>query len=388
MTEKEYKNRRFILETGRREFLKTGLAAGTLLTGAGALFTSCSGITRADLPPAQSSNAAITGLDERRLSILEYASLAPSGHNSQPWVVTILAADKWIIGVDPARRLPAVDPDNREAMLSLGAFAENLSLAAGTFGFRADMQVIAESGVDQAIIEVTLKEANPVDYPLARMTRRMTVKHGHLAKEIKKEDVAALSGHMKDQLFYFPRGTEHARCIEEGAIENFRIQANRDDAQRELVKWVRLRNTDARRHRDGLTPASMEIDGLGGWFVRNFSRPADFMKDSFRRQGVQLTEELAREGGGWFIITGKGNTVADLIDTGRKFERLALMARERNIAIHPMTQYLEEQHGRQQIADNHDAGVIPRVVLRAGYLAKYPEPVSLRRPVSWFVKSA
>lgn len=376
------------MKTDRREFIKTGLAAGTLLTGAGALLTSCSAITRADLAPAPVSDAAIAGLDRRRLAILHYASLAPSGHNSQPWRVTIMEADRWIIGADPARRLPAVDPANREAMLSLGAFAENLSLAAGTFGFAADMRVIAESSLDPAIIEVTLKEARPEEYPLARITTRRTVKHGHLPGEIRKQDVAALSSHMKGRLFYFPRGTAHARCIEEGTIENFRIQANRDKAQRELVKWVRLRNADARRHRDGLTPAAMEIDGIAGWFVRNVSKPADFLKDSFRRQGIQLTEDLAREGGGWFIITSRGNTVADLIDTGRKFERLALLARERNIAIHPMTQYLEEQHGRRQIADNHAAGVIPQFVLRAGYLSRYPDPVSLRRPVSWFVQSA
>jgi hypothetical protein len=50
-----------------------------------------------------------------------------------------------------------------------------------------------------------------------------------------------------------------------------------------------------------------------------------------------------------------------------------------------MTQYLEEKEGRQQIADNHDASVIPQFVLRVGYLSKYPDPVSLRRPVKWFV---
>jgi len=63
------------------------------------------------------------------------------------------------------------------------------------------------------------------------------------------------------------------------------------------------------------------------------------------------------------------------------------MARERNIAIHPMTQFLEEKEGQKQIADNHDAKVIPPFVLRVGYLSNYPDPVSLRRPVSRFVKS-
>lgn len=375
------------MKVDRRDFLKTGLAGGALLTGAGALITSCGGVTRANLSSDQVSDEAIDSLDKRHLAILNYASLAPSGHNSQPWLVKIVETNKWIIGADPDRRLPAVDPNNREVMLSLGAFAENLFLAAGTLGLRAEMQIIAKTSFDKEIIEVTLKESKSEDYPLERITQRMTAKHGYIPNEIKKEDVTALSGQLKGRLFYYPRGTEHAQCIEEGVVENFRIQSNRDDAQQELVKWVRLSNEHADQHRDGLTTESMEIRGFSGWFVRNFSKPEDFMKASFRRQGIKLTEELATQGGGWFIITSEGNSVSDLIDTGRKFENLALMARERNIAIHPMTQYLEEKEGQKQIAENHDTNIIPQFVLRVGYLSKYPDPVSLRRPASWFVKS-
>jgi len=375
------------MEINRREFFKTGLAACTLLTGAGTLITSCNGITRANLSSAQAPDEVIVGLDQRHIAILNYASLAPSGHNSQPWLVKIVQPNKWIIGADPERRLTAVDPNNREVMLSLGAFAENLSLAAGTFGLRAEMQIIAKTSFDQEIIEVTLKESKSEDYPLERITQRMTAKHGYLSNEITKEDVTMLSGHMKGRLFYFPRGTEHAQCIEEGVVENFRNQSNRDDAQQELVKWVRLSNQDAKQHRDGLTTEGMEIRGFSGWFVRNFSRPEDFMTPNFRQQGIHLTEKSAQQGGGWFIITSEGNKVEDWIDTGRKFEHLALMARERNIGIHPMTQYLEEKEGQKQIADTHDANIIPQFVLRVGYLSKYPDPVSLRRPVGWFVKS-
>jgi len=79
--------------------------------------------------------------------------------------------------------------------------------------------------------------------------------------------------------------------------------------------------------------------------------------------------------------------MTDLIETGRRFERMALLAREHNIAIHPMTQYLEEESGVNQIAANHQASMVPQFLLRVGYLKRYPEPVSLRRPVSWFVRS-
>jgi nitroreductase len=375
------------MKLNRRSFLKKALTAGSLAAGTGTLLAACSGTRRSDLSDRPLPETTIKQLDKVGHSILYHASLAPSGHNSQPWYVRILNQNEWIIGADPDRRLNAVDPDNREVMLSIGAFAENLSLAAGTFGLKAEMVVTAKSPFDREIIKVKLKNANTVAYPLQRITQRMTAKHGYHPSEIKKEDIQALSEHLNGRLYYFPGGTAHARCIEEGAVENFRNQVQRDEAQREMVRWVRLSDKDAERHRDGLTVEGMEIRGLKGWFVRNFTNPEDFMKPAFRKQSVDQIAKLARQGGGWLVITSEGRTVADLIDCGRRFERMFLSARERNIAIQPMTQYLEEESGLKQIAAEHGQRVIPQFILRIGYLDAYPDPVSLRRPVSWFIRS-
>jgi hypothetical protein len=375
------------MKLNRRSFLKKTLAAGSLLAGAGYFIAACSGVSRNKLPGPELAEQSPHGLDKVCYTVLYYASLAPSGHNSQPWYVRVLDQNEWIIGLDPLRRLPAVDPHNREAMLSIGAFAENLTLAAGMFGLKAKMEILAADPFEQDILKVSLSQAKPVDYPLQRITGRMTVKHGYLPDEIKKDDLQMLSKPFNGRIFYFPRGTEHADCIAEGAIENFRRQSQRDDAQHELVKWLRLSNSDAEHYRDGLTVEGMEILGFKGWFVRNFVNPEDFMKPSFRKQGVDHTAELARQGGGWIVITSEGRTAADLIETGRKFESMALLARERNIALQPMTQYLEEEAGLRQIASDHQKDMIPQFVLRVGYLNHYPEPVSLRRPVSWFIES-
>ena len=106
------------------------------------------------------------GLDPALGSILHYASLAPSGHNSQPWYVRLIDDRKMIIGADPERRLPAVDPNSREMMLSLGAFVENLSLAAGDMGYEAQIELRDGSPREQEVLEVTLRKAKPVPYPL------------------------------------------------------------------------------------------------------------------------------------------------------------------------------------------------------------------------------
>lgn len=372
------------MHMNRRQFLGTTISAGlTAATGMG--FSGCGGITRADLPRSTAGPTTAAPLDERRREILRYASLAPSGHNTQPWIVRPESLNQWIIMADPERLLPAVDPENKETLLSLGAFAENLSLAAGALGLSAEIEVLASSAHDPEVMRVHLKEATPTDYPLERLEKRMTVKQGHLDRELSAADIKALSQPLGGLLHYFPRGTDHARCIAEGAVETFRRQSRRDAAQEELAAWLRLSKAAARRHRDGLTTAGMAITGLKGWFVRHFVSPSDFMKESFREQGVEQTARLASQGGGWIVISGSGRTPADIIDSGRRFERMALMARERHIALHPMTQWLEEKWGLDKLAANHSTGMIPRFVLRAGYLAGYPEPVSLRRPVDWFL---
>ena len=364
--------------------MKGTLAAGFLAAAGTPLLSSCSGVKRSDLP---ASEEPARGVDEESARILRYASLAPSGHNSQPWFIKVVGKGEWIIGGDPRRRLPAVDPDNRELLLSLGAFAENLSLAASAAGYDAAMEVIAKSPHDEEVVRVNLNKAAPGKYPLERLTLRRTVKNGFLSREIGKEDVKVLSEPHGGRLFYYPRGTDHARCIQEGTVEGYRDQTYRDDAQKELANWIRFSNKDARKHRDGLTTEGMEITGFSGWFVRQFMDQGDVMGERFRKQGLDFAAKWAAEGGGWMIITSGGHSVADLIETGRRFERTALLARERNIALHPMTQVLEEERSRREIASNHGKDVIPQFVLRVGYLDHYPAPVSLRRTVASFVRA-
>ena len=374
------------MTTDRRRFMKM-LGGCALVAGAVPLLPVSGGAARSDFRSGQRSESPVAGLDPALGHILHCASLAPSGHNSQPWYVRLIDDQKMIIGVDPERRLPAVDPNNHEAMLSLGAFVENLSLAAGDMGYEAQIEVKANNPFEQEILEVTLRKAKPVPYPLKRMTLRMTAKHGYRSRELKKDDVDALAKPLGGRLFYFPPGSEHAQCIAEGTVEAFRVQTDRDEAQQELVKWLRLSYEAAERHRDGLTTEGMEIRGLKGWYVRTFTSPEDFMKQSMRKGSVEQTAKLVGQGGGWFVITSTGESVADMIEAGRGFERMALMARERGVAVHPMTQILEEKIGRKGIASNHDAEMIPQFVLRVGYLDPYPNPVSPRRPVKWFLRS-
>jgi hypothetical protein len=131
----------------------------------------------------------------------------------------------------------------------------------------------------------------------------------------------------------------------------------------------------------------MEIKGIAGLFVRNFYDRQSVLKKSFRDQTVDIVAKKVKTCGGWLVVTSGDSTVRTLIEYGRVFENMLLRIRERMIAIHPMTQMLEEEPWKKQIAK--ELGITGEVqwILRVGYLKSYPDPVSLRMPVSWFVQA-
>ena len=365
----------------RRDFIKAGIATSALVLGASPFLTSCS----TPCPRINPTDSPVPGLDKQQAAMLHYASLAPSGHNTQPWTVSRSEKTGFTIGFDPKRTLPAVDPDNRELLLSIGTFIENLCLTAGNAGFDPEVTILSQVPTDPTVARIRLHPASPQNYPLKRLEMRRTVKSGMQSRDIKKSDVDKLSQPFDGRLFYFPTGTRHADCIAEGAIEAFRTQTWRADAQAELSRWIRFGNEECARHLDGITTAGMETGPLASWYINTFMSAEDVLSKTFREKGIDKTAAQAREGGGWFIITSTGETVADIVDTGRRFQRMSLLAREHKLAIHPMTQQLEEKKFREQIARAHETGMIPQFILRVGYLNRYPDPVSPRRPVNRFL---
>ena len=103
------------------------------------LLSDRSNLVRADLQQVDDNHRTLKP-DEQE--ILDLASLAPSGHNTQPWFVRYLAPYHWIIGNDKSKWLPAVDPNQRETILSIGAFLQNLEYAANSFGYGCDWKLL------------------------------------------------------------------------------------------------------------------------------------------------------------------------------------------------------------------------------------------------------
>jgi hypothetical protein len=275
-------------------------------------------------------------------------------------------------------------------LLSIGAFLENLAIAAEVHGYTVDLNVIAKSSLDKEIVDIRLKKGQVRDFPLERIKTRRTVRNNFLDREITADDLKYITLHherphlvevMMPHGFYFSNLSPQGKQLQEGTIEANRKQAFRDPAQEELANWIRWSNKDAEEHRNGLTPDSMEIGGIAGFYVRNFYDRKSVLSKSFRETTVDTISKQVRKCGGWLVVTSQDSRFETLIEYGRVFEEMLLRIRERKIAIHPMTQMLEESPARDAIAA--DLGLAGEIqwILRIGYMSSYPDPVSLRMPL-------
>lgn len=314
--------------------------------------------------------------------ILYLAALAPSGHNTQPWTVTVITSRHWLIGTDSSRWLPAVDPQNREMMISLGAFLENLAAAARSQGYEAEIQILAQSTTDQVIAAVKLYKRGDADPSLIRQIQlRRTVRSNLLPEKLSYGDTQWIApGNQHDSLYYTSGSRESDTLMEATVLAN-KIQAYRDAAQTELAGWIRWTNQECRRYGNGLTPETMEIEGVARWYIKNFYTYQSVLTKEFREATIRRVNEQVKAGGGWLILTSKDVTVAELIRTGRNLQRIWLKLRERNLALHPMTQSLEEAVTAKALPAALGITSNIQLVLRIGYVSHYPDPVSPRMPL-------
>ncbi|MEG4319444.1 MULTISPECIES: hypothetical protein [unclassified Microcoleus] len=242
----------------REKFIS--IAGGTIIAAVTTayLLSDKSNLSRADLKPTDDRTET---LQPHEKEILLLASLAPSGHNTQPWFVQYLEPYHWIIGNDRTKWLPAVDPTQRETILSIGSFIQNLEYAAGAFGYVCDCNLLATTNQDDRVIEVKLlKQTSKNPFDTAKIKNRRTVRSDFLSDVLKKEDIAYLVNSEPEFIHYLPNTSQESQFIDAQTIVANRLQADRDPAQQELADWIRFSTKNAEKYRDGLTTASREIE--------------------------------------------------------------------------------------------------------------------------------
>lgn len=306
------------------------------------------------------------------MTLVHYATLAANGHNTQAWKFAI-KENAIEIHPDYSRRLPVVDPNDRELWISLGCSLENLLVAARASGYTAEVKY-----PDRAdFIHVQLTADSPQDSPLfGAIPLRQNTRSAYNGRLIKNEDLDQLQSLQLEPgvaLHFATNPTAMETFLEYVNLGNLSQYANPDFVD-ELIEWVRFNNKEALSSLDGLysiCSGNPQVPRfIGKMFVASTQpqQQADADAKKFRTSPTAV------------IIASESDDKVSWVRTGQVYERLALKMTSLNIKSALLNQPIEVTEIRSQFQNAIGLGnALPQLLLRFGYAD--PMPKSLRRPV-------
>lgn len=358
----------------RRDVLK--LIGGGAVVAATAPLSGCSGVGVSQAARGPWRNAG--QYDDPRKRALSYALLAPNPHNRQPWLVRLEGADALTLQVDPARRLPATDPFDRQIVIGCGAFLELLAIAAAEEGYRADIVAFPE-GEDMKTLDARpvaratlVAGAGRRDLLAAHILARRSNKTVYEPREVAAADLQALADAGRAP------GITSVTTADAGLVARLRDltwrahvkEVTTPAANQESVDLMRIGAREVAANPDGIGLEGGMIEFARRVGIVSRANLADPTSTAFK-QGLDLYEKMAMSARAFGWICNDNRSRGDQLAAGRAYLRMNLKATALGLGVHPWSQALQEYPEMAALYDEARAllggGGTVQMLYRIGY---------------------
>ncbi|HEU4697840.1 MAG TPA: nitroreductase family protein [Gemmatimonadales bacterium] len=327
-------------------------------------------MTQAERLPAAGS----TG--ERLRALVRHAVLAPSSHNTQPWRFRV-TGDSLELRADPARRLPHVDPHDRELVISCGAALEHLCVAARYFGATPVVELCPSADEPGLLARLRLGDAHasaPEDDALfAGMAHRHTWRRPFEPRPLPSALLARLAaaaeaagGHLE-----FVEAPGQRAALAELIMEGDRRQMAHPGFRHELAEWLRPSDRAAP---DGIPGEALAIGALTARLAPLVVRTFDLGHGQAAKD-----RDLTLDSPTLAVLATPEDTRRDWLRAGRALARVLLLACDAGVRASFLNQPIEVATLRPRLAALLGTPRAPQLLLRLGFAPEgRPTP---RRPV-------
>ena len=295
--------------------------------------------------------------------LLRYAVLAPSRHNTQPWLFEVEGPELRVYA-DLRRALPAADPDGRELAMSCGAALHNVEVAASHFGRASSVELLPGGRKDGLLGRLTLEERQtpgPLDEELfAALPVRRT---NRLAFDAREPPVGLLTALTREAAAYGAslRIIEQAErpAVAELVAEGDRIEWSSPPFRAEVAAWSRLNRSGAR-------------DGMPG-YVQGMSEPAAALHRLFVRLRPDAGAEERRDRHyalhtrALLLLSTARDHGSDWVAAGRAMQRVLLRAAAHGLSASYFSQAVEVPRLRAGLREALGERAHPQLLFRLGF---------------------
>lgn len=306
--------------------------------------------------------------------IFKYGTMAPSSHNAQMWRVTKEREYLYRVDIDSLRRLSAVDPYDREAYISIGAFIQNCVYSARFYGISVSVFVKdAKAYLDFS----GYREVQEADrHILSNIERRQTCRKNYSNISIPSDTIhklCLLYGNAR----YIEKLSDEGKKLSELIVKSNCSQFASEKIMNELTHYISSNSDDMKSGR-GLSLKSLGLNGIGRLLFRIIYAKKDFAhRKSFIAASIKTTKEQLENCSGFFILFAQSDTPDDLIRMGMELERFWIKLNSMGISVHPMSQPLEE--APDKVAEMFPDAGVPEMILRVGYCSHSHSYKKLRK---------
>jgi len=303
-------------------------------------------------------------MKDKFLEFIKYAILAPSGHNTQPWMFRI-NEDSIDVFADRTRALPVIDPDDRELIISCGAAITNLLVAMRYFGYDADLNFFPHEEDNDLLVNIKAgREYKPSEED-KKLFRAIKTRHTNrlpfaddkvdglkmlMLKTIVSEEKITLTV-IEDEAIR----EEVIRLIEQGD----RVQAQNKSFCRELAQWVHPNRTSSKDGIPGYAFGMGDLISYGSPFFIGNLNWGDIQAGRDRNL-VKGSPVLA-------IIESVKDNEHDWLHSGMALEKLLLRASSEGIAASYLNQPVEVPELKEKLRQLMNLQGHPHLILRIGY---------------------
>ncbi|MBI3875396.1 MAG: nitroreductase family protein [Verrucomicrobia bacterium] len=313
---------------------------------------------------------------ERQLKfLLRYAVLAPSGHNTQPWLFRVKDGTVELFA-DRTRALAVLDPDDRELVISCGGALLNLRVAMRHFGYEPEIAVLPDANDPDLLARVRLGERRVTvqeDKPLFGAIRR---RHTNRAPfEDKPVPNALLRTLRKEALnenawFHVVEDEENRLKLAALVAEADCLQWAQKNFRREIAAWVHPNRSASHDGVPGSAKGFNDFTSLAGPLV---IRTIDAGSGrAARDKDIALASPVLA------MIGTDTDNPASWLAAGQAMERVLLRACTENVSASFLNQPAEIPELRARLTDIVGRTGFPHVILRMGYGPQTAKPTPRR----------
>jgi hypothetical protein len=312
---------------------------------------------------------------------LNAAVLAPSIHNTQPWRFRLHdGVDPYVdLLMDTSRGLPALDPANRQLVISCGAALAAYQVGLRGCGLTANIGPPLSGDEPGLVARIHVSERGEADQSAREMWRWLRERRSYRGpmtdKPIDAQLQTALAGAAAPALLHFVpedtwRSVEH--LITDATLELDESAAINEESK----TWTR----GTERTRDGVPATNWQrtsTQTAGAPVVQRDFAQGRPLPGGPPRTAVEADPQLA------VLLTAR-DTPRDWLEAGQSLLRVALLVQSAGAALGYVNQPTEVPGLREKLAAALQPlpaeFTVPQLVLRLGYAAHAQPPATPRRP--------